>query len=553
MLERGETFGKYKVERMLGTGGMGAVYLVRHSVLDSLFALKILDAATAQKGGDFVTRFIREAKLASNIRHPNLAAVHDAGLDEATGLYYLIMDYLPGGTLRDRIHERGRLPADEAVRITRQIAAALVTAHERGMVHRDIKPENIMFAADGSAKLADLGIAKGTGEQDTLVTMASAVFGTPAYMAPEQATDSSSVDGRADIWSLGVVLYEMLSGARPYEGNGLGAIVKQLLSAEPFPDVRAIAPDVPVSLGELVGDMCKKDVSRRIASARDLLARLASIDCGGRAVRKNEVQAGAAQTMVTMATEATMPSLPSIDEPSVFVEPKLPTCVRDFEEQREKKIQRTALRRRLAIASLVPLCGLIFAVAFLIMRQGPGETTGPEKIPVDPMNVISNDVTQTVPGTGPEKPQGGITEPGPNRPNTGQSSQDPQKTGTPPPPPPPPPPDNHVFLVGVAGEEASLAALSGVAGRFVAISGRPDAIGRRIMDVMSQKPEEVYVSLSGYAVSREMSEARFETFFRGIAGGLASAQTRVVLVAGATAYGRIVRAVAQEYSLDVAD
>ena len=177
MLKSGETFGKYKVERMLGTGGMGAVYLVRHGVLDSLFALKILDAATARKGGDFVTRFIREAKLASNIRHPNLVAVHDAGQDEKTGLYYLVMDYLPGGTLRDMIHERGRIPAGEAVRIARQVAAALVTAHERGMVHRDIKPENIMFAADGSAKLADLGIAKGTGEQDTLVTMASAVFG----------------------------------------------------------------------------------------------------------------------------------------------------------------------------------------------------------------------------------------------------------------------------------------------------------------------------------------------------------------------------------------
>lgn len=548
MLNSGETFGKYKVERMLGTGGMGAVYLVRHSVLDSLFALKVLDAAVARKGGDFVTRFIREAKLSSSIRHPNLVAVHDAGRDEATGLYYLIMDYLPGGTLRDRIHERGRLPVDEAVRIARQVAAALVTAHERGMVHRDIKPENIMFAADGSAKLADLGIAKGTGEQDTLVTMASAVFGTPAYMAPEQATDSSSVDGRADIWSLGVVLYEMLSGARPYEGNGLGAIVKQLLSADPFPDVRAIVHDVPASLAELIGDMCKKDVSRRVATARDLVARLASIDCGGRVLQNNEVRAGAARTMVTMATEVTMQSVPSVGEPSVFVESKLPTCVRDFEEQRERKIRRTALRRRLAIASLVPLCGLVLVIAFLIHETrttsvGPSLEQSPSARP-DSEQPPSAQPTHVQPP--PELP--GPAQPTPAQPPSVQpGSVQPDSERT-----PSQPPDNGIFLVGVEREKSSLAVLSG-GGRFVPISGNPDAIGAKIMDIVSQKPKVMYISLIGYAVSREMSEARFDTFLRGMAGGFASGQTQVVLVAGATSYGRIVRAVAQEFSLDVVE
>ncbi len=522
MLNSGETFGKYKVERTLGTGGMGAVYLVRHSVLDSLFALKVLDAAVARKGGDFVTRFIREAKLSSSIRHPNLAAVHDAGRDEATGLYYLIMDYLPGGTLRDRIHERGRIPADEAVRIARQVAAALVTAHERGMVHRDIKPENIMFAADGSAKLADLGIAKGTGEQDTLVTMASAVFGTPAYMAPEQATDSSSVDGRADIWSLGVVLYEMLSGARPYEGNGLGAIVKQLLSADPFPDVRAIAHDVPASLAELIGDMCKKDVSRRVATARDLVARLASIDCGGRVLQNNEVRAGAARTMVTMATEVTMQSVPSVGEPSVFVEPKLPTCVREFEEQREKKIRRAALLRRVAVAILVLICALVGTIAIFSSKREasvpvnqPGEVDPP---PVPPPLPVP-----------------------------------PPQTNEPPSEVHPTPQVADVYLVGVSSEEGGLRALSGGVGIFLPIAGKPDAIRGKIVEIMAQKPKVVYISLVGYAASREMSEARFEMFLRGMAGGFVSAPAQIFLVAGATNYGRIVRAVAQELSLDVVE
>ena len=212
VLKPGDIFEKYTVEKLLGRGGMGAVYLVRHNILDSLFALKVLFPEVASKNRQFVDRFIREAKLACKIKHPNLIAVHDAGKNPENGMYYIIMDYASGGSVRDLLKRTGHISPIQAVQIIRQVASALETARKHNMVHRDIKPDNIMFTSDGSAKLADLGIAKSTDEQDTMLTMEASVFGTPAYMSPEQAMDSSKVDCRADIYSLGIVFYEMLSG-----------------------------------------------------------------------------------------------------------------------------------------------------------------------------------------------------------------------------------------------------------------------------------------------------------------------------------------------------
>lgn len=275
MLCPGSTFGRYTVVRLLGQGGMGTVYLVRHDVLETEFALKVLSADVEGRTGLFVQRFIREAKLSCRIRHPNLVVVHDAGLDAATGLYYIVMDYMPGGTLRDRmLREPSGMSVGDALRIAKNVAAALAAAAKFGMVHRDIKPDNVMFDAQGVARLADLGIAKLSGTDDSIVTMANTVFGTPAYMSPEQARDSGKVDARADIYSLGIVLYEMLCGIRPYkEGSPLG-VMAQVISPNPIPDVRQQRPDLPESVARLVADMCEKNVRRRIASAADLYARI---------------------------------------------------------------------------------------------------------------------------------------------------------------------------------------------------------------------------------------------------------------------------------------
>ena len=146
-LTPGSVFEKYTIERQLGRGGMGAVYLVRHNILDSLFALKVLSLNSDSGNNSFVSRFIREAKLACKIKHPNLIEVHDAGKNPENGMFYIVMDYVPGGSVRDRLKKQPFLPLAESLRIVTEIASALEAAFQHGMVHRDIKPDNIMFAA----------------------------------------------------------------------------------------------------------------------------------------------------------------------------------------------------------------------------------------------------------------------------------------------------------------------------------------------------------------------------------------------------------------------
>ena len=267
----GDKFRGYVVERLLGNGSLGAVYLVRHEVLDTVYALKALFPDVAKENADYVKRFLREAKIATRIRHPNLVAVYDCGYDEPRGLYYIVMDYVSGGDLRQALAFAGRFAPDRAVEVVLQVASALDAAQEYHVVHRDIKPENIMIQPDGTVKLVDLGIAKADGLRDSLCTEAESVFGTPAYVAPEQAVDASAVDVRADIYSLGVVLFEMIAGRVPYDGPNAPQILVQTLSTEPFPDIRDINPDVKPELAIIIRRMCVKERDRRIASPAALI------------------------------------------------------------------------------------------------------------------------------------------------------------------------------------------------------------------------------------------------------------------------------------------
>jgi len=277
LFQPGEHFRGYCVEKMLGKGGLGSVWLVRHEMLDTLFALKTLDPEMAEDRPEYVKRFVREAKIASKIRHPNLVAVHDAGYDTDKNVYYLVMDYVAGGTLRDAIAFGGARPEKEAVQIILQVASALAAARRFDMVHRDIKPENIMLTSEGTAKLVDLGVAKITDGSDSLKTTAHSVFGTPAYISPEQALDSSKVDTRADIYSLGIVLFEMLCGRRPYDGNTPQEVIQQVLDQKPIPDVRTFNRHLSTKVAAVLQMMCAKHAQDRIPSPEKLIEAFARI------------------------------------------------------------------------------------------------------------------------------------------------------------------------------------------------------------------------------------------------------------------------------------
>ena len=263
-LKAGDRFGDFVVERLLGKGGMATVYLVR-SPDGSPFAVKIMHPGKMTH--DLRRRFAHEAEFAMNVRHKNLISVYDVGEDPDTGLCYIIMDYVPGGTLADLIKARGRLSVGQAVKITVQIAAALEVAHRNGLVHRDVKPDNIMFDEDGTPKLADLGVAKFEGDRNTTLTMTGVIIGTPAYMSPEQLIDSHKIDARADIYSLGVVLYEMLSGKRPNSGSTAVELLAKAIKGEELPDIRTMNPEISAAIAHVLSLMCAPKPEDRPATS----------------------------------------------------------------------------------------------------------------------------------------------------------------------------------------------------------------------------------------------------------------------------------------------
>jgi serine/threonine-protein kinase len=284
----GDHFHGYVVQKLLGKGAGGAVFLVKHEVLDTFYALKILRSDVQSDDQTCVKRFLREARLASRIRHPNLVSVHDCGHDDERGLYYLVMDYVPGSSLRDILAFEGRLSPERAAGVVAQVASALDAAQAFNVVHRDIKPENILLEPDGRVKLVDLGIAKAQNLGDSLKTNTDNVFGTPSYISPEQAQCSADVDVRADIYSLGVVFFEMLTGQCPYAGDNPAVIISKILSDGEMPDVRDVTADVPPELAVLVRRMVMKDRSRRIATLRAVLDELTRL---GYASEMSPVQA----------------------------------------------------------------------------------------------------------------------------------------------------------------------------------------------------------------------------------------------------------------------
>ncbi|HEV2644572.1 MAG TPA: protein kinase, partial [Candidatus Elarobacter sp.] len=265
---------RYRLERALGSGSMGDVHLAWDQQLERPVALKFL-RASSHADPSALPRFIAEARAAARLDHPHVATVHDFGETEQRQLF-IAMAYYPGETLRDRI-ARGPLPAADALRIAAQIASALGAAHAAGIVHRDVKPANVLIDAEGAVKLTDFGIAKLSAEHDT--TSPGVAVGTLAYMSPEQAR-GDAVDSRTDLWSLGVVLHEMIAGRRPFIGDNAAALVHALIHGDPAPLPEGDAQVGP-ALRALVAALLSKDPERRpdrASTVRQALERLAAGD-----------------------------------------------------------------------------------------------------------------------------------------------------------------------------------------------------------------------------------------------------------------------------------
>jgi hypothetical protein len=269
-IEPGDVIGRCRTVRELGRGGVGTVYLAEHQTLQIEVALKILSPALSLDNPALAERFIREAQLAARIRHPNVISVMDAAHDEATGLYFIVMEYVGGGSLAWHLRH-GPLPEKKALAIAIGITHALVIAEENRIVHRDIKPENIMLDLRGTPKLADLGLAKHS--LDTTLTIGGSFMGTPAYMSPDQARDAKIADTRDDIYSLGASFYECLTGEPPFQGETPYNIMSELLT-KPSPRPRTLRPDVSRAADLICRKMMAKTRDLRYQNARDLLSDL---------------------------------------------------------------------------------------------------------------------------------------------------------------------------------------------------------------------------------------------------------------------------------------
>ncbi len=285
-LKEGDMLGSYRIRKPLGRGGMGEVYLAFHTKLNVLRAIKILPARICSADKNYGERFLQEARSAIQMEHPNVIAVYDAEYDEKREIYYSVMEYVDGGTVRTALRSMGAYAEKQAMMIVLKVTEALMAAEKVGLVHRDIKPDNIMLTRNGVVKLADLGIAKTASDEQNGRDKTS-ITGTPAYMSPEQATDPNKVDSRADIYSLGVTFYEMLTGTKPYRGDKTVDILKQVFN-EPVPDPRKANPQISKVCGKLIMQMMSKNRDDRPAGAEVLNRDLKAILSGNMSILQAE-------------------------------------------------------------------------------------------------------------------------------------------------------------------------------------------------------------------------------------------------------------------------
>jgi serine/threonine-protein kinase len=275
-VKRGDILaGKYRVESVLGVGGMGIVVEATHLELLEPRAIKLM-LPEALESRESVERFLREARAASRLKSEHVARVHDVGhLDD--GAPYMVMEFLEGTDLRTQVKERGRIPVDEATLYALQVCEALAEAHANGIVHRDLKPANLFLAVrpDGApcVKVLDFGVSKIIGANDFEMTRTQTILGSPSYMSPEQMRSARTVDARTDIWSLGVILYRMITGQLPFRGENMTELVASVLSSKVVLPSRVVE-GLPKGLDEVVLRCLERDLDKRYANVGELSSAL---------------------------------------------------------------------------------------------------------------------------------------------------------------------------------------------------------------------------------------------------------------------------------------
>jgi len=339
----GETLGKYEITEHLGHGGMAEVYKAYQAGLDRYVAIKVLHSFLADEE-NFLTRFKREAKAVAALRHPNIVQVYDFDYDEERGLYYMVMELVEGLNLKERLQKAiasgEQIPLPEAARIVAAMADALDYAHRRGMVHRDVKPANIMFNEDGEVILTDFGIAKMVDMAG--LTASGAMVGTPAYISPEQGMGQAG-DDRSDIYSLGVVLYQLITGVLPFDADtSMGIVLKHI--NEPPPSPRAIRPDLPLSLEQISMRALTKDPNQRYQSAAQLAEDLRRVAAG------EELEAW--QPDMTPTLDQTIP-MQATPQPASSTPPPWPTPTPTPLPTPRRKRRRVLLTVAIAIVTIV--------------------------------------------------------------------------------------------------------------------------------------------------------------------------------------------------------
>jgi serine/threonine-protein kinase len=393
----GETIGNFRLVERLGRGGMGEVYRAEHKDLQTPVAVKLLNDDISENH-DHVQRFFNEARIVSKIKHAGTVKIFDSGFHKHQA--YLIMELLEGESLAGRL-ERGALPVDQLLDVARQIASVLEATHRQGVIHRDLKPDNIYLVHDDErasgerVKVLDFGIAKLSGTMSAASPKTSGTMGTPAYMAPEQWSDSSQVDWRADAYSLGCVMFEMACGRPPFIAATIPEAYTKHAHTQP-PDPRSITPSLPAELAELILRLLAKDAAERAVSM-------------GQVTR--ELEAIAQGKDPSLVARESRPMRAESPRPIIVSTPSQTTISASAAE-----IHVTRGRRPALIGGLVAGVLVLGAVAFVATRghgaskHAEAPAAEPQPAPVQPAVAPTPAPVQPVPGAVSPEPAPGTTE-----------------------------------------------------------------------------------------------------------------------------------------------